>query len=317
MNDLETRYRRALRWYPKSWRAANEDAMVGTLLDVAEDDHRKHPARGEIGKLRTTAVALRLGPLGRIPASVRDRATALAFGLGSATAITALVALATQSTTISPYFLRFLPAVGPFLGYSFLFYATWILAFVAALLGWKWVARGLALAAVLVAVVLRFVGGGQAFSAPTGTTIILLGALALLGLVGNPFSTRKGRLWLAISTIGWTAFLGATIWHQRATHGGVAGRTDWFIGPLWQWLYWIVPFALILALVLMRVARSGWGGAMLMLLVPIVPFVVFGWAPRINDLIDRASLLAIAIAIVCAVYFIPRALGIRIRITRT
>jgi hypothetical protein len=317
MTNLELRYRRALRWYPKKWRAANEDAIVGTLLDLADDDHRSRPARGELAELRASALALRLGPLGRIPSSVRDRAAALAFGLGSGIAITALIAIAVQRATLAPFLLSVVPVVGPFIGYSFLFYGVWILSFVAAIAGWKWGARVLAVAAILVAIVLRITLGGTAFSAPTSTTIVLLAMLAILSFAGNPFHSPRGRVWISVSALAWAAFMGATIWYQRVTQGGQAGRTDWFIGPLWQWLYWVVPFALILAIVLMRVFHNGWGGAILILLVPIIPFVVFGWSPRVDDVIDRGTLLAIAIGIICVVYIVPRLWQFRIRITRT
>ena len=215
-----------------------------------------------------------------------------------------------------PYFLSLVPAVGPFIGYSFLFYGTWILSFVGAIIGWKWAARLLAIAAILVAITLRGTAGGQLFSAPTSTTIVLLGAVALIGFIGNPFASLRGRVWMAVSAVSWAAFIGFTIWYQRVTLGEVAGRTDWFLGPLWQWPYWIVLFALILALVLMRLLHSGWGGAIIILLVPVVPFVVFGWSPQIDDLIDRGTLLAIAVGIICVVYAIPRIFGLRIRITK-
>lgn len=316
MSDLDTRYRRTLRWYPRKWRMTNEDAVVGTLLDMADDDHRSRPARGELAGLRASALVLRLGPLGRIPSSARDRAAALAFGLGSGIAITALVAMAVQRATLAPFLLSLVPVVGPFIGYSFMLYGVWILSFVAAVAGWKWAARLLAVAAILVAIVLRITVGGIAFSAPTTTTIVLLAALALLGFIGNPFRSPRGRVWISGSGLAWAAFIGLTIWYQRATQGGQAGRTDWFIGPLWQWLYWVVPFALILAIVLMRVVHSGWGGAILIVLVPIIPFVVFGWSPRTDDVIDRGTLLAIAIGIICVVYFVPRLWRFRITITR-
>ncbi len=316
MSDLEDRYRKALRWYPRPWRVANEDAVLGTLLDVADDGHRQRPARGELADLRASALVLRLGPFGRVAASVRDRATALAFGLGSGIAITALVAIAVQRATLAPFLLSLVPVVGPFIGFSFLFYCVWIIACVAAIAGWKWCARTLALGSILVGIVLRLTTGGMAFSAPTTTTIVLLGSFAVLSFFGNPFNTRRGRRWIGVSAISFSAFMGLTIWYQRATQGGQAGRTDWFIGPLWQWLYWIVPLALILAIVLMRVLHSGWGGAILILLVPIIPFVVFGWSPQAGDVIDRGTSLAIAIGIICVVYFVPRLWRFRITITR-
>jgi hypothetical protein len=33
---LGAEYRQLMQWYPRRWRLANEDAMLGTLLDQAE-----------------------------------------------------------------------------------------------------------------------------------------------------------------------------------------------------------------------------------------------------------------------------------------
>ena len=42
--DLETSYRRMLRWYPRQWRSRNEDAVTGVLLDQAEHEARTAPS---------------------------------------------------------------------------------------------------------------------------------------------------------------------------------------------------------------------------------------------------------------------------------
>ena len=43
MSALESQYRRLLRWYPKQWRARNEAAVTGALLDKAENEGRTAP----------------------------------------------------------------------------------------------------------------------------------------------------------------------------------------------------------------------------------------------------------------------------------
>jgi hypothetical protein len=316
VSTLEQTYRRTLRWYPKRWRASNEDAVVGTLLDRAEDEHRDRPARGELGDLRSNAVLSRLGPLGRIPTSIRDRAAALGFGLGAGIAIVALIALGTEEARIPQAELGYFTLVGPFVGYSFVFYAVWILSLVSALLGGKWLARSLATAATVVSIVLHVGFGRQLLAAPTTTTIILLGLLALMSFVGNPFATRRGRTWIALASGGWAAFIGVTLWYQFATKGGAAGSTDWFVGTLWLWLQFAVPLALILAFVLRSTRRSPWWGAIVLLLVPITGFVIFGWDPRSDETVDRATLQLIMIAVVCAVYFGLLLLRARYKLTR-
>ncbi|UNK69436.1 hypothetical protein [Microbacterium sp. H1-D42] len=48
MMDLETRYRRLLRWYPRAWRAAHGEVLLGMALDAAEAEGRSRPTRAEI-----------------------------------------------------------------------------------------------------------------------------------------------------------------------------------------------------------------------------------------------------------------------------
>jgi hypothetical protein len=47
VNDLERRYRAALRWYSRSWRRSHGDALLDTLLTGAEAEGRSRPARRE------------------------------------------------------------------------------------------------------------------------------------------------------------------------------------------------------------------------------------------------------------------------------
>ena len=51
MSALESQYRRLLRWYPKQWRARNEAAVTGALLDEAEDQGRMSPTVGDRASL--------------------------------------------------------------------------------------------------------------------------------------------------------------------------------------------------------------------------------------------------------------------------
>jgi len=43
----EARFRRLLRWYPRGWRAHHGEALLGTLLDLAEHEGRTSPSAGE------------------------------------------------------------------------------------------------------------------------------------------------------------------------------------------------------------------------------------------------------------------------------
>jgi hypothetical protein len=312
--SLEQTYRDTLRWYPKSWRRRNEDAVLGTLLDVADEDNRSTPGKGELANLRANALAIRLGPLGRIPAPVRDRVVALLFGLGFGIAIVALAAPPLVNATLRPNV-----ATAPISTSTPFFYGVWVLALVASVAGWKWAARGLVVLAILVSLVLKVLEMAQVLGyngSPTTTTLILMGVLALVTFIGDPFSTRTGRRWIAVSASSWTIFLGFTIWYQHATKGANAGSIDWFVGPLSQWMGWLFPLAIILALILWRAKRSPWAPAILLAEIPIMVFALLGWQDAPVLLNALAYTVAIA-ATAAGCYAILRGFGLRIRITRT
>jgi hypothetical protein len=317
MSDLEARYRDALRWYPKAWRRRNEDAVLGTLLDRADDEKRQTPAAGELANLRGSAILTLLGPLGQIPGPIRERTAALAFSMVGGIAIAALVALALQKSTLPPQFVRLLPATGPFLGVGFIYYGVLILALAAGLIGLKWVARGIAVASIAVAIVLRLSPANRFLDhAPTATTIIFIAALTALSFIGNPFRSARGRTWIAIGAASWAAFLEFTLWYQHATKGGVAGSTDWFLGPLAQWMGFAFPLVIVLAMILWRAKRSPWAGAILIVEVPIILFVFLGWQHGRTLLGIAAFTVAIA-ATVIGCLLLLRGFGLRIHITRT
>jgi hypothetical protein len=316
MSNLERTYRDALRWYPKRWRRRNEDAVVGTLLDAAEEDHRAIPARGELANLRANALATRLGPLGRIPAPVRDRVAALTTGLGAGIAIVALVATAIQRAAMPRLEL---PGIFPApwtIGYDFAFYGAWILALVAGVLGLQRVARSLLLATIAISV-----GGRALFLAlhlgvtSTTTTIMFLGALALLGLIGNPFGARRGRTWTAVSAVLWAAFVGFTDWYKYWTKGAAAGSWDWFLGPLSQWMGFALPFVIILALILWRAKKTPWAPAILIVEIPLILFAALGWQ-HLTALLNVAAFGVAIAATLVGCWAILRGFGVRISITR-
>lgn len=101
--SLETQYRALLRWYPRAWRAANEEVVLGTLLDTAEARGRARPTRSE-------AWSLRMNGLGeRFSTSFAAIAAVLAIGtsfagvtlLISGAGMTAVTAVLTAVTGIA------------------------------------------------------------------------------------------------------------------------------------------------------------------------------------------------------------------------
>jgi hypothetical protein len=315
MNDLEARYRRALRWYPKAWRSANENAVIGTLLDLADEAHRSAPARCELADFRTSALAIRLGPLGRIPAHVRDRAAALALGLGAAIGAAGLFAMLFDTTLIPEEARRFITTFGPFASDGTVLYGLWVTAFVVSLFGLHRLTVAILLTTLPTSVVIYLIApAAHMLWSPTLTTMTLLASLAALTITGHPTRTRRGVRRTTVSAASWAAAIGLTIWFQKATEGAAAGRTDWFIGPLWLWLPFAIPFALVLALVMQRLGQKSWAGATLIVLAPLLLFVIFGW--RLGDLSTAGVWLVAMLAVIALVYFLPRMLGVRIRVTK-
>jgi hypothetical protein len=316
MSDLESRYRKALRWYPRRWRAANEDAVVGTLLDVADEERRQAPAKGELADLRTTALATRLGPFGRISAAVRDRAAALTLGLGAAIGGAGLIALLLDTQSMPAAVRAQVNTFGPFANTGAILYGLWVVAFVLALCGMRRLATVTLLATLPVSAAIYAIAPTlRMMWSPTLTTFAFLAILALVSLAGRPAQSLPGVRRTLISAAAWGAAIAGTLWFQKATEGGDAGRTDWFIGPLWQWLNFAIPFALILALVLRRVGQTSWSGALLIVLIPLILFVVFGWSTQ--DLVQRGIWLEVILAVIAAAYFAPRLFRPPTRITKS
>jgi hypothetical protein len=47
MNETERQYRASLRWYSKNWRRSHSEALLDTLLELAEAEGRIRPTRSE------------------------------------------------------------------------------------------------------------------------------------------------------------------------------------------------------------------------------------------------------------------------------
>jgi hypothetical protein len=63
MSELERTYRNALHWYPHRWRAQHEDALLGILLDQAEEEGRDHMTTAERRNLTRRELSRRLSPI--------------------------------------------------------------------------------------------------------------------------------------------------------------------------------------------------------------------------------------------------------------
>jgi len=106
----EQEFRRLLRWYPRQWRAAHGDALLGTLLDAAEAEARAHPTGAERRSALVQGVGARLDDRVAMWAAVVAMAAALLASIGFLTGATwmsdgAAVTTVWLSVAVTPWFM--------------------------------------------------------------------------------------------------------------------------------------------------------------------------------------------------------------------
>lgn len=167
MSALETHYLRLLRWYPPQWRARNEAAVLGTLLDQAEHAARTTPSIAD-------HVSLILGGLRE-----RTRHPSAAVGaLVAAVAFTAWYLAVIAESFAHP---------------SLVTLATLMVALAFRLVGRRRLAAALSIAAALSAIALAFTVEGPGASA----TVLIVG----LALIGAMHELRRGELAMLIAAV--------------------------------------------------------------------------------------------------------------------
>jgi hypothetical protein len=342
VSPLERTYRRALRWFPRQWRSANEDAMVGTLLDVAEADRRPAPARGELANLRLSAMAIRLR-IFILPATVRNRASALALGLGTAISVSAIAQSLIAQWAVSNSGARESTwAASPLAVAGIAVYAAWIAAFVASLVGLNKTSRALAFATIPLSVAARIVEQNVAQVVWASTMMLaVLGLLAVIAGAGSPGAIRRGRLATAAALLGsMVATASVDLWHygnpfaqgpimslEYLLGGGpgfsllgqdrvVLFERDILLRPFDSWFAVAIPIAIIAAGILNRFAHRSWAAAVLVLVVPMGLTLLFAspGAPDYRSVLIGFFAVALVIA---ALLGLLRLFGVRIQVTRT
>ena len=281
--ELERRYRGALDWYPSVWREANAEAVLGTLLDEAEATGRATPSRAQT--LNLLVFGLRERARTTLPASVRDRASALAWGLGAG--ISAVMFVATEWvpwaggnpsvlpwTSGGPFGAPLEASFGPFTSAGAVVLGLWVAAFVVAVAGAGTVARWMIAATIPASVALvAFDSQAWAVLRPTSTGLALLGALALIAMQGSPAASRRGRLWLLVCATGAIGFVLPLAF--RVTEWNVL--FDWWIPRMvWGDVVRPLPYLAVLGSVALLAAvarRYAWAGAALLLCVPPALYV--------------------------------------------
>ncbi|HEX3679751.1 MAG TPA: hypothetical protein VHU90_08525 [Galbitalea sp.] len=323
MSDLDQRYRRAIRWYPRSWRAANEDALVGALLDRAEDEGRTVPAAGELSNLWRSAIQTRLGIFGRlIPSAARANAAIITLGIGISISTAGVyfggIGWATLDGSYYQYF-SFGILLHSLLSGQFI-YVIWLAVLVVALLGLKRTARTLLAASILLSVVWSVIAQAIGlYGHPSSISIGFVDLLALIALPGLVSTSARRRRSLAISAAIFTLLLWS-VYLLRSYGGGYWGNgatnIDYFWAPLAVWLIFVgIPLALLLAIVFARLRRPAVAGGILFAGVPLIYLSLFAVGNRSNAMEVAGIVIAVLVAIALAIGLL-RLLGLRIHITR-
>ena len=267
---LERRYRAALDWYPSSWRAENGEAMLGTLLDEAEATGREKPALGQTVNL--LVFALRERATAALPTAVRDRAAALAWGLGAA--LSGLIFIGSEwapwSTDDEPAAL-WGAGFGPFVSATVVLYALWVVGFVVAIAGAGRVARWMLAATLPTSVALvAFDSQPWAVLRPSSTAVVLLASLALIAIQGSPASGWRARLWMPISAIGAVGFVLPVLFDAQRFSAATSG---WVPRDSWAQATRPLPYLAVLGVVVIVAVlarRYAWAAAALVVSVPFV-----------------------------------------------
>jgi hypothetical protein len=311
MNALESRYRRALKWYPAAWRLNNEEAMLGTLLDAAEGQDRATPRQLELANLAIHGMGSRIGHVpSTIPAAVRDRASTAALAIGAAIALTAAMQLEVPPDNPSQTIWAEYQTFGPFASPAIIIYSAWIIALFSGMAGFPTAARSFTLATVPLSFAIRVVADSQNMGLrPTWSFLGLLVLLAVLVAAGKPGSTRSSSRWL----VGW--FLPALLLFAMPQ----ILRPSWFSyqEPLWlarpELISWSPLIAVLLAAALRMAGRSAWAVAALLIGLPFTAAALMG---GVGISLETAQLsLGVAIAALGPVVLL-RIFGIRLRVER-
>ncbi|WP_426623723.1 hypothetical protein ACPPVW_14040 [Leifsonia sp. McL0607] len=222
MSALERRYRRVLRAYPSGWRSVNAEAVLGTLLERAEDEGRTRPRAGEVADLLLNGWRARIRAIATsVPVEARVAAGSAALGIAAAFSVFAIVTGELGQLTKVP------PGpwpVGPLRTPAAVVFMFWVCAFLLELLRLRTAARWTLSAAIATGIVVvpifgaafswRIDGMEDAISVlPSWTTFVfltLLGAAAAMRGSGRPrrdrgahgpFSRRAGLLGALVATV--------------------------------------------------------------------------------------------------------------------
>ena len=297
--------------YPLSWRRQHGPAMLGTLLDVAEQTGRVRPTPGEFVDLAVHAGLARLSTV--MPTAVRQGVAAVALATGTGFAVAYLMFAGWAPFLYDREFYHSMFSFGPFMNSGVVLCAAWIVSFGFALLGWRRTAQ-VALVATLVIAGITLVTNHTVheWTGPASRNVGFLALLGALALMGNPVSRPR----LAIGAASWlAAFVG--LYAANGMLNAHGDRFFWFriATPTNILLGLFVGVVLAVCLVALARPRSA-----VVVLWSFVPWLAAAWLGFALDDASTAVFLLLALSVVGALviaagYALRRA-GVTVHIVR-
>ncbi|WP_147305970.1 hypothetical protein [Subtercola boreus] len=176
----------------------HEDAFLGTLLDVADAEHRGTPTRDECTSIMVHGVAARLDRL--VVPEIRNAGSTIALTAGTGIAVTEFVISSWAPWLAGNPAPGSLTQIGPFYDTGFVFAGLWMIALIAALSGRWAVGRVVLVLSIAAAIPMPFLYRLTPGIWPVdNATLVLLVGFALVAIVGRP---RRG-VFTGGAFVGW------------------------------------------------------------------------------------------------------------------
>lgn len=258
--------------------------MVGTLLDVADDQHREHPFPGELRSLHVQGLQTRLGIFGRIiGAEIRDRVSAIAIGSGAALSAWAIFYSIVDAGGEARFYQIYgngpISTFGPFTSLGIILYVLWIIAAITAVIGMPRLTRILLVATFPVAVIARLLSERLGMSLfPSTTTVLVLEILATLALLGTARANTRRRVWIAASLTVGASLLTYALWsgHMLPSTGRYFFFERAFFLINWPpMVAWITAGASIIVVACLATRRWVWASVTAISVLPWLALYVY------------------------------------------
>ena len=205
--SLESRYRRLIVWYPRSWRQSQGNALLGILLDIAESEHRDKPRLRERFSIAGHGVEARMERIA--PSDIRNAAATISFSMGAGFALVTFLVSSWAPWGNELFPAAFYSKLGPFYDAGPALTIFWVIALACLICG-KWQAGRLALLlSVLVAVGMPFVTAAlhPQMLGVDPTSRVFFAVSALVAMFGTPRrNALAGGITVASAVLVWVGY---------------------------------------------------------------------------------------------------------------